>query len=198
MFGFSIAKRAKTPSKLQLLAASVALASVSLYSVPAAAVTVTALSPFSHDGVTNTGTGISLQNVGTTPFTHYFSFEVASPASTLSVALTSSGSAINPWTGAIYAAQGTCLSTDVSCTLGTKVGDMTLTGNSLNFGANAAAQFLPNVPATYILEVIGTGTGNNSKYSGNISVDVPAPAVLGLLGIGLMGMGLARRRSSAI
>ena len=43
---------------------------------------------------------------------------------------------------------------------------------------------------------VASATGTGQKINGNIdAMDVPAPAALGLLGIGLLGMGLTRRRN---
>jgi hypothetical protein len=114
-------------------------------------------------------------------------------------------SQISNFAGSIFATQGTasCPTQGSVCTGLTIAGTALATASGvLNGTASQWSISGTNLTSGYyILEVSGTvgQTANSgSSYSGTVSTSVPAPAALGLLGIGLMGMGLARRRSSAI
>ena len=64
-------------------------------------------------------------------------------------------------------------------------------------GGNFALTYSTVVGGYYALNVFGTApTQSNSLISGQVS-PVPAPAVLGLVGIGLLGLGLARKARRA-
>jgi hypothetical protein len=63
-----------------------------------------------------------------------------------------------------------------------------------NFYVDTYATIVGNY---YAIEVVGTAsTSQETRFSGQISA-VPAPAVLGLVGIGLFGLGLARKARRA-
>jgi hypothetical protein len=71
------------------------------------------------------------------------------------------------------------------------------TNLSSTSGGNFALTYSTVVGGYYALNVFGTApTQSNSLISGQIS-PVPAPAVLGLVGIGLLGLGLARKARRA-
>ena len=78
---------------------------------------------------------------------------------------------------------------------GAAVGATTMMSNT--GGGNWAYTYSTVVGSYYAVEVFGTApTKSNALISGQIS-PVPAPAVLGLVGIGLLGLGLARKARRA-
>jgi hypothetical protein len=78
---------------------------------------------------------------------------------------------------------------------GPAIGATTMMSNT--GGGNWAYTYSTVVGSYYAVEVFGTApVGSNALVSGQIS-PVPAPAVLGLVGIGLFGLGLARKARRA-
>jgi hypothetical protein len=78
---------------------------------------------------------------------------------------------------------------------GMPVGATTMMSNT--GGGNWAYTYSTVVGSYYAVQVVGTApTQSNALISGQIS-PVPAPAVLGLVGIGLFGLGLARKARRA-
>jgi hypothetical protein len=136
------------------------------------------------------------------PLSDYYVFFLATGANTAASATFTLASSITNFSGAIYATTGTA-----SCAgQGTVCSGLSISGPALATATGVlngtasqwsiAGTFLNN--AYYILEVAGTvgqTADNGTSYSGTIATSVPAPAALGLLGIGLVGMGLTRRRN---
>jgi hypothetical protein len=80
---------------------------------------------------------------------------------------------------------------------GSAIGATTMLANT--GGGNWAYTYSTVVGNYYAVEVFGTAPAanlSNAIISGQVS-PVPAPAVLGLVGIGLVGLGLARKARRA-
>jgi hypothetical protein len=139
------------------------------------------------------------------PLSDYYVFFLQTDSMGAASATFTLNSQISNFAGSIFATTGTA-----SCgAQGSVCSNLSISGAALatasGISNGTASQWsIAGVGLTsgyYILEVSGTvgqSANSSSAYSGTVSTSVPAPAALGLLGIGLMGMGLARRRSSAI
>ena len=78
---------------------------------------------------------------------------------------------------------------------GAAIGATTMMSNT--GGGNWAYTYSTVVGSYYAVNVVGTAPTNaNALISGQVS-PIPAPAVLGLVGIGLFGLGLARKARRA-
>jgi len=138
----------------------------------------------------------------------YFAFKVDQPANVFSVSVNRSSPGLAGLAGNIYLAsdcttpggtvnwQGT--QNTVSCSPNTSWSALAMTVTSAGLLLNYPSS--PNLatvvaPQWFMVEVMGTAS-NKSQYTVNASsANVPTPAALGLLGIGLLGMGLTRRRN---
>jgi len=181
---------------LLLKAAGFALAAATV--IPAAAVPVTALNPYTVNAIPTANTAIPLFSSPSGPFTNYYAFSIGAPAGAFGISLISVGFAFPSWSAEVYQSDSACISSASTCNLvGSAFAVLSQTGNSLYLPTGGGGFVnAPTVPGTYVVKVTGTGV-SGSAYIGNVATAIPAPAALGLLGIGLLGMGLTRRRRGA-
>jgi len=141
----------------------------------------------------------------------YYAFKVDAPADQFSVSVNKSAPGLAGLSGNVYLA-GNCTATAttvnwqgtnsrVSCSPATSWSALAMTvttaGLLLNYPSTGLAAVA--APQWFMVEVMGT-TSTRERFTVNAASLQPAsaPAVLGLLGIGLMGMGLTRRRKDAV
>jgi hypothetical protein len=145
----------------------------------------------SWGGQTGSGTG----------WTKYYAFQVIAPANGLSITASSTGSVIPNFAGNVYTSPscdpwGGSADYALTCTsTGSFLSAMSVTTTGLRLDLPAVQPGYINIspPTTFLVAISGDGS---QAYSVNVNTEVvSAPAALGLLGIGLMGMGLTRRRS---
>ncbi len=134
---------------------------------------------------------------GIGPFTHYRQFDVVAPYTVISATYSYTSPSYSPmtyFTGEVVSLSGcvTITATHLDCTLGSDVGTFTaFTATELTLsGLNLAA-------GSYAYRFSGGSQNVTTELSGqtwaSASSDVPAPAVLGLLAIGMLGTGITSR-----
>lgn len=118
-------------------------------------------------------------------FTQVYFFNLLSNASSLSANYNWDPAGSTGVTGAFYASNS---AGDLS---GASLAAFTVDGSrNLNFSYGA-------ITAGYYAFSFGGTAVSSPTFSGQVSARVPAPAVLGLVGIGLFGLGLARKARRA-
>lgn len=128
-----------------------------------------------------------------TPFNFGFSFTTADPYTSISASMNwLPQTAIPNFAGVLYSVSG-CASN--VCTVVSALANFSQNGAN-NWNLPASGNF-PTTPGQYAYMFTGTTGAGNYGFSGQTSADVPAPAVLGLVGLGLIGMGLGRKARRA-
>jgi hypothetical protein len=153
-------------------------------SAASAAVIYTNVGPISAPAVSNSF-GTNQQLPGTITDQSFF-FQLTSAATSISANYN-----FQPVGGMVSG--GLYNATSTGATNGAAIATLAATGDSSNYSLNATFSFV--VGNYYALAITQTAApGNtNTTFSGQIVTKVPAPAVLGLVGIGLLGLGLARK-----
>ena len=169
------------PLRASLLAASISMfAATTAYAIPSVQSDATPLQVADGSGATFTTGALS------GPSTQQINFEILFPANAAEISFSwNAGISLAGYT--LWSSSGPATWSLTSITPG-----VTFTGTGRSRSSN-----LFGAPAGYyslVFDVSGA-TSANQKINGNIDVyDVPAPAALGLLGIGLLGMGCFNRR----
>jgi hypothetical protein len=130
---------------------------------------------------------------GAAAFDYYFQFDVAAPYTNISANYNfNPAGSVTGFTGTVVSVSGCTGSPINDCTIGSVVGNFVSTSaTELTLaGLNLAA-------GSYAYHFTGTSNSGSTGLSGQTSASVPAPAVLGLLAIGMMGVGATSRRRKA-
>ena len=131
-----------------------------------------------------------------TAFAFGYSFTVASPYTSVQASINWVPNVpITGFTGTLYSVTCTSLNCNTTGTVASFVGSADLLNWKLpNSG------YLAVTPGTYAYWFTGTTSADvdgETGFSGQTTARVPAPAVLGLVGLGLIGMGLGRKARRA-
>jgi hypothetical protein len=203
MDGYTNLKEAQMKSTFAKTAA--ALAVLALCSGAAQAVALTGIQ--ADKGVVGPAGITDMEYKGVpinTAFEFGWLFQIAAPRTAFSYSLNWNPNAPHEFfpsiTGTVYNVNGTCTGI-IGCD-GTAIGSFVKSGNNLNFPSNTFADFANLGAGNYAVYFTGTTpnvpVGNVYNFSGQgSSADVPAPAVLGLVGLGLIGMGFGRKARRA-
>jgi hypothetical protein len=204
---FTLSPTQKGPAATKLLSAMAfglaSAAAAPVYAIPISPQSVTVMpKPVLNATIPTKTTTLSEQYTGTSAWSAFYAVQGIAPAASVSFSLQATGSAISGWYGNIYLADGGCdtpftANATLNCT-----GPFTLFGAMTNTAGVSLTLPTPQpgfqafTPSQYfIIETGGTGNNPIQEYTISVNTDVPAPAALGLLGIGLVGMGLTRRRN---
>jgi hypothetical protein len=129
-----------------------------------------------------------------TAFAFGYSFTVASPYTSLQASINwTPNDPVAGFTGTLYSVSCTGLNCNTTGTLANFASADSLNWKLPNSG------YLSVTPGTYAYWFTGTTSdnGGTTGFSGQTTARVPAPAVLGLVGLGLIGMGLGRKARRA-
>lgn len=178
----------------RVLAASLAVAGLGVSSLASAAATVVSVDVLTPSPLGNFPTPFPFQVPGVNAFEYYYQFEVVAPYVDVNATIN-----FNP-AGAVTGFTGTVLAAS-SCAAGSCTVDPTLALATFSSSSSTELTLLSAVltPGTYVYHFTGTSTSISTAVSGQTSADVvsvPAPGVLGLLAIGMLGLGATVRRRS--
>jgi hypothetical protein len=204
MSSLSFGQAMSAPSKL-LQATAFVLASAAaapVYAIPTNPQSVTVMpKPSLNATLPTRSTSLSGQLTGASAWSAYYAVEGISPAAAISFSLNTTGTSIAGWYGNVYLADGGCDTPFTANATLNCAGPFTLFGAMNNSSGTLLTLptpqpgFMGFTPSQYfVIETGGTG-GAIEEYTISVNTAVPAPAALGLLGIGLLGMGLTRRRN---